>query len=422
MYRPVLSAIFLCGVRAFAQQAQALYDENKVPAYTLPEILVLNNGDRVRDAKAWTARRRPEILATYETEVFGRSPARPSKLNYEVSAVDAKALDGKARRKIVTIFFGEKPGDPKMKLLVYLPAGAKRPVPVFLGLSFAGIWTIAADPGVPLGEQWVRNPQTREYERQTAQEKSRGASAAQWQVDKILDAGYGLAVFYYGDVEPDFAGGMKYGIRPLFQKAGENEPAPDAWGAIGAWAWAARRAMDYLEKDHDVDSKRVALFGHSRLGKTAIWAGAQDPRFSIVISNESGEGGAAISRREYGERTRNLNTSFPHWFDGNFKKYNDHEDRMPFESHLLLSLIAPRGLYVASAEEDRWSDPKGEFLGAANASQVWELFGKHGIGTMEMPGLHQPVGETVRYHTRAGKHDVTAYDWDQYLRFAATIW
>jgi hypothetical protein len=180
--------------------------------------------------------------------------------------------------------------------------------------------------------------------------------------------------------------------------------------------------MDYLEKDKGIDAKRVALFGHSRLGKTALWAGAQDTRFSLVISNESGEGGAAISRREYGERTRNLNSSFPHWFDATFKKYDDHEDQMPFDSHMLLSLIAPRGLYVASAEEDRWSDPKGEFLGAANASAVWSLFGRKGIGTMEMPGLHQPVGETVRYHLRAGKHDVSAYDWDQYVRFAASIW
>lgn len=309
-----------------------------------------------------------------------------------------------------------------MNLLVYIPAGAKKQVPVFLGLSFTGIWTVAVDPGIPLGEQWARNPETREYEKQAAQEKSRGANVQQWQAEKILDAGYGLAIFCYGDVEPDFAGGMKYGIRPLFLHPGQAEPADDEWGAIGAWAWAASRAMDYLEKDKDVDARRVALFGHSRLGKTALWAGAQDTRFSIVISNESGEGGAAISRRLYGERTRNLNTSFPHWFDGNFKKYNDREDQMPFDSHMLLSMIAPRGLYVASAEEDRWSDPKGEFLAAASASPVWALFGKKGISTMDMPGLQQPVGAVVRYHVRAGKHDVTAYDWRQYLKFAADVW
>jgi hypothetical protein len=420
MFRLSFCLLFL-SLPAFAQQAEALYDESKVPAYTLPDVLVLRNGGKVTDAKSWTAKRRPELLELYRTEVFGHSPAAPAKLNYEVASIEKQALGGKAARKIVTIYFGEKTSAAKMNLLVYLPAAATKPVPVFLGLSFAGIWTVAADAGIPLGQQWVRNAQTREYEHVAALETARGASTSQWQAEKILDAGFGLAVFYYGDVEPDFAGGMKHGIRPLFLKPGQVEPAADEWGAIGAWAWAASRAMDYLEKDKGVDAKHVVLFGHSRLGKTALWAGAQDTRFAGIISNESGEGGAAISRRDYGERTRNLNTSFPHWFDGNFKNYNDREDQMPFDSHMLLSLIAPRGLYVASAEEDRWSDPKGEFLGAANASAVWALFGKKGIGTMEMPGVHQPVGDTVRYHIRAGKHDVTAYDWGEYIKFIQSL-
>jgi hypothetical protein len=401
---------------AFAQQPDVLYDEAKVPHYTLPEVLTLANGQPARDAKTWTARRRPEILALYETEVYGRSPAKPAKLNYELKSLEKNALAGKAVRKIVTVFFSDKPGAPSMDLLIYLPVAAKKPVPVVLGLSFTGIHTIANDPGVPLADQWVRDA------KQPSTEKSRGAGAAQWQVEKILASGYGLATVYYGQIEPDFVGGMKYGIRPLFFKPGQTDPAPDEWGAIAAWGWGAMRAMDYLERDKDVDSKHVALFGHSRLGKAALWAGSQDTRFSIVISNESGEGGAAISRRDYGERTKDLNTRFPHWFDGNFKKYNAREDEMPFDSHLLLSLIAPRGLYVASAEGDQWSDPKGEFLGAANASPVWQLFGKKGIGGMEMPALHQPTGDAVRYHIRAGKHDVTAYDWDQYLAFAAAQW
>jgi hypothetical protein len=289
-------------------------------------------------------------------------------------------------------------------------------VPVFLGLSFAAVHTVANDPGVPLGSQWVRGV------KEASPESSRGSAAQQWQVEKILAAGYGLATVDYNDIEPDFVGGMKYGVRPLYFKPGQSEPPADEWGAIAAWAWAASRAMDYLEKDAGVDGARVALFGHSRLGKTALWAGARDTRFSLVIANESGEGGAAISRRNYGERTKDLNTQFPHWFDGNFKKYNGREEEMPFDSHMLLSLIAPRGLYVASAEEDRWADPRGEFLGAAYASPVWQLFARKGIDTMQMPELHQPVGEHVRYHIRAGKHDVTAYDWEQYLKFAAAEW
>jgi hypothetical protein len=416
MMKRIAPLVLAACLRSFAQQPDVLYDEAKVPKFTLPDVLVLRGGERIRDAKSWSSRRRPEILALYETDVFGKSPARPAKVNYEVNAVEKGALGGKADRKIVTVYLGETRGGPKMDVLICLPAGAKKAVPVFLGLSFAGVHTVANDPGVPLGPRWVRGV------KEASPESSRGSAAQQWQVEKILAAGYGLATVDYNDIEPDFVGGMKYGIRPLYFKPGQSEPAAEEWGAIAAWAWAASRAMDYLEKDTDVDGGRVAIFGHSRLGKTALWAGARDTRFSMVIANESGEGGAAISRRNYGERTKDLNTHFPHWFDGNFKKYSGREEEMPFDSPMLLSLMAPRGLYVASAEEDRWSDPRGEFLGAANASPVWELFGGKGLGTMEMPGLHQPVGERVRYHVRAGKHDVTAYDWEQYLKFAAGEW
>jgi hypothetical protein len=416
-----LAILAALSMRLFAQQLQANYDETKVPHYSLPDPLLLRSGAPVRDAKTWNLQRRPEILTTYETEVFGRSPARPAKPNFEVLSVDPAALGGKAERKMITLYFGGKT-NPRMNLLVYLPAGTKRPTPVFLGLSFGPIHAISNDPGVPLQEVWVRDPATKQWGKRAAEQKARGAEAQRWQVEKILAAGYGLAVACYYDIEPDFDGGIKYGVRPLFLKSGQTAPAADEWGAIGAWAWALRCAMDVLERDREIDAKHVALIGHSRLGKTALWAGAQDTRFSIVISNESGEGGAAISRRNFGERTSDLNSHFPHWFDGNYKKYSDREDQMPFDSHMLMSLIAPRGLYVASAEEDRWSDPKGEFLGAAEASKVWDLFGKKGIGTMEMPALHQPVGQDVRYHMRAGKHDVTAYDWEQFLKFANDQW
>jgi hypothetical protein len=413
----LVSAAALSFSWSVCAQPGVIFDEAQVPRYSLPALLVMQNGERVRDAKAWSLRRQ-EILELYRSEVFGRSPGKPDHLAFTVDSVDKQALGGRAVRKQVTISFAAGAEGPKMHLLIYLPAGPKKPVPLFLALSFTGNQEVYADPGIALGDEWVRDKTTRLMGKRHTTEDSRGADASQWQLDQILQHGYGLATVNYADIEPDFVGGIRYGVRPLFFKPGQTEPAPDEWGAIAAWAWGLSRAMDYLETDRDIDARHVAIMGHSRLGKAALWAGAQDTRFSIVISNESGEGGASISRRDYGERTKDLNTRFPHWFDANFTKYNEREDQMPFDSHMLLALMAPRGLYVASAVEDRWSDPRGEFLGAVNAGPAYELLGKKGIGTDEMPGLHQPVGHTVMYHIRAGKHDVTAYDWEQYLKFA----
>lgn len=409
------AAALLLASCALAQPPRVNYDEAKVPAYTLPDPLILRSGEPVRDAATWQRKRRPEILQLFETQMFGRSPARHPKLTFELTSIEQAALGGKAVRKEVSIRIEGK----ALRLLLYLPAGATGPVPVFLGLNFQGNQAIQADPGIALGDTWVVDPQTKERVKQRATEKSRAAAASRWPVEKILAKGFGLATIHYADIEPDFDGGLPYGIRPLFLKPGQKAPAADEWGAIGAWAWGLSRAVDYLETDKAVDAKRIALVGHSRLGKTALWAGAMDQRFALVISNDSGEGGAAISRRSYGETVANLNTSFPHWFCANYRQYSGKEDTLPFDAHMLLALIAPRPLYVASAVGDQWADPHGEFLAAAAAGPVYQLFGKKGIGTDQMPEIQQPVGGTVRYHIRAGKHDITDYDWDQYLAFAA---
>jgi hypothetical protein len=424
-----MRAFYFLGVTVLAGTlaAQINYDESKVAPYTLPDPLVLASGTRVASASVWYKQRRPEILHLFETHVYGRTPATHARTSFTVVSVDKNALGGKAIRKQVRVHFSAEKDGPKMDLLVYVPAGARGRVPVFLDANFAGNHTLNKDPGIRLGEVWVReaasrnDPRAKElvkHVRQVAKEEARGSTASRWPLEKILARGYALATFCYQDVEPDFAGGMRYGVRPLFFRAAQTEPGPEDWGAIGAWAWGLSRAADYLQTDKDIDAKKIVVMGHSRLGKTALWAGAQDARFAIVISNDSGEGGAALSRRNFGETVKVLNTAFPHWFCANYRQYSDHADRLPVDQHMLLALIAPRPVYVASAVEDRWADPRGEFLAAVAAGKVYALLGKQGLGTDRMPGLHQPIMKTIGYHIRAGKHDVTTYDWEQYLTFA----
>jgi hypothetical protein len=396
---------------------EANYDEAKVGTFTLPDPLVTASGKPVKDARTWRTERRPEIVRLFETYVYGKSAPAPTRIDYEVLNREEKVLGGGSTRKIVQIWLTPKRPGPSMQLLIYMPAQRSGPVPVFLGCNFPGNHAVSKDPGVPLRKVWGRDGTLAE-----PPETARGSSSSRWPIDMVNSKGYAVATFHYSEVFPDHKAGLKDSIIPHLYKPGQSAQAPDDWNAIGAWAWALSRAMDYIEKDKDLDAKRVAVLGHSRLGKTSLWAGAMDERFSIVISNDSGEGGAALSRRNFGETVRRINTSFPHWFNENYKQYNERVNDLPIDQHMLLSLIAPRPLYVASAQDDKWADPKGEFLSAKAADPVYRLLGKEGLPAKEWPGIHQPVHGTIGYHIRAGKHDINAYDWEQFTAFAAKHW
>jgi hypothetical protein len=404
---------------AAAQPKDTIYDEAKVPDYVLPDPLVMQDGTRVADAETWRSRRRPEVLRLFEEHVHGSSPEAPERIAFEVASVDDGALGGKATRKQVTVFpTGDRDG-PTINLLLYLPNAADKPVPAFLGLNFYGNQTVYADPGIAISDRWMRPTRSMGIVDNRATESSRGRAAGRWQVEKVVSRGYGLATVYYGDIEPDFPDGWKLGLRRAFFSSGEETPfGPDDWGSIGVWAWGLSRAMDYLEQESAVDARRVAVLGHSRLGKTALWAGAQDERFAIVISNNSGEGGASLVRRRFGEAIHHSVGMVPYWYRARYREYAWHESELPVDAHMLVALAAPRPVYVASATEDLWADPRGEFLAAKHAEPVYALFGLAGLGVDRMPPPDHPVGNFIGYHVRTGKHNVTAYDWDQYLDFA----
>ncbi|RIV20011.1 acetylxylan esterase [Fibrisoma montanum] len=393
------------------------YQEENVGSYTLLAVLKADSRHPVKTAKDWERYGRPATMNLFSQWVYGKTPQTTVPMRFEVRNQNPNALNGKARRKEIVVHFGQS-SKHRMTILMYLPKAAK-PVPVFLSLNYFGNQAVYPDPEITITDQWVRNDTAVGTKDNRATAVTRGKHARRFPVDTILARGYGLATIYYGDLDPDNNQGFQNGIHPLFYKKGQTEPDSSEWGTIGAWAWGLMRAMDYLEQDQEVDAKRVAVIGHSRQGKTALWAGAQDPRFALVIANDSGEGGAAICRRNFGETFEHALTSNAFWYCKNMMLFKKDIARLPVDFHQLLACIAPRPLYIASASKDLLADPKGEYLSAYHASEVYRLYGLKGLDSNKPPAVEQPItGRHIGYHLRNGIHDILLYDWLQFIAFA----
>ncbi len=391
------------------------YDEAKVGTYTLPDPLLLEDGKQVKDAKTWWTKRRPQIVSLFETQQYGKAPGRPAAESFDVFDKGTPTLHGKAIRKQVMIYLTANHGGPAIQLLEYLPADAKKPVAMFLSINFGPVQNAVDDAGIKPETIWNAKTNTRIT-------PPPGRGFGRINIEPLLDAGFGVATFYYGDVDPDYLNGFSNGIRAVYAKPGTTEAtrAPDDWGSIAAWAWGMSRVEDYFETDPGVDAKRVAIHGVSRLGKTVMWAGAHDQRFAAVIASCSGEGGAALSHRDYGETIAHLTapTRYPYQFAANYANWAGFPDRAPMDANMLVALIAPRPLLLQTGSTDSWSDPKGEFLAEVAAGPVYKLLGKQDLGTDAWPAAKQPIfRDGLNYYMHEGGHGMVPSDWDIYVQF-----
>ena len=374
----------------FSQTQAQNYDEAKVPEYTLPAVLTTSSNTPVTKKSQWEKVRRPEILTLFENNVYGQMPKTYDDIKFTVTREDATAMDGKAHLKEVQIAVSKNNKAVKIDLVLFVPNKRSKPAPAFLLIN-------------------NRDKNNTDPARKTKSEF--------WPAEMLVDSGYAIAAFYVGDAAPDDKNNYRNGVLQLYP---EQLNADNGMKAIGAWAWAASRVMDYFEKDPDIDSKRVAIVGHSRGGKAALWTGAEDKRFAIVISNCSGNTGAALSRRRFGETIAKINDHFPHWFCNNYKKYNDNEAALPVDQHMLLALIAPRPVYVTSASKDLWADPTGSYLSLKNAEKVYGLYGIRSTLPADPPPINSPITNSpLGYHNREGIHNLTAYDWNNFIKFAS---
>lgn len=413
---PFVLAVALSLLGAATVQAE-FPEVSKLPSRPgLPDPLEMFDGGRVTNKEQWVEKRRPELKALFQYYMYGFTPPAPDNMKFTVEREDARAFDAKATLKEIAISFGP-PDTPKIHLLLVVPNNRKGPAPVFVGMNFNGNHTLLKDPAVRLPTEWVPAgaPGVKDNR---ATDAGRGAVIDASALDQSIARGYAVATFYCGDVDPDRPD-VREGVQPHLRKKGEA-PWPHDWGTIAAWAWGVSRAVDYLRTDKDIDKDRIAVVGHSRLGKAAIVAGAFDERIALVIPLQAGCGGTAPSRTRSpdAETVKIINTHFPHWFDGAFKEFNDQVDKLPFDQNCLAVLVAPRPLLYANATEDKWANPQGQFEMLRSADAVYRLLGAGGLETKEMPEVGKLSDGVLGYYIRPGKHSMTRGDWKVFLDYA----
>lgn len=389
MIRVTIFFLLAASFKLTAQEFKANYDESQVPPYTLPNVLETSSDKLVKNKKDWEKLRRPEIIKLFEDHVYGQMPKDIDSMTYSIRQEDLKAMDGKAHLKEVAITIFRNNKSVTIQLVLFIPSGVRQPVPAFLHINNRGKENM--DP-------------------------SRVTKSEFWPAEEVVNAGYAVAAFHVSDVAPDDKEKFADGVLQLYP---DQMKAENGMRAIGAWAWGASRVMDYFYQEPAIDEKRIVLVGHSRGGKASLWAAAQDQRFAVCVTNCSGNTGAALARRQFGERISAINNAFPHWFTDNYKKYNNRESELPVDQHMLIALIAPRPVYATNASEDLWADPKGTFLSLKHAEQVYALYGMTSALPAELPGVDHTIPiPPMGYHIRSGIHNMTVYDWSHYIKFA----
>lgn len=376
--------LFTLTASLFAQN----YDESKVGEYVLPPLLITESGEEINSAEKWNEIRRGEILRLFEDNVYGLVPKDFDKIEFKVLEQNDNTLNGKATYKQTAVYVTRNNKVATIHIHTYIPNNVQKPVPVFLTINHRGIETMKVS-----------------------------ADNEFWPAEEVINSGYAIAGFDVKDVAPDHK--TDYVNQILTKLYPEHLHKPNGMRALGAWAWGASRSIDYFETDKAIDARKVIVVGHSRGGKAALWCGAQDERVAITISNESGSSGAKISRRNFGETVEVITRAFPHWFIPKYTDYANNEANLPIDQHMLLALMAPRAVYVASAADDLWADPKGQYLALVAAQPVFNLFNFETDFPENMPANNRQVIQLpLGFHNRDGDHNMNLFDWKQFVNFA----